>query len=113
MIPVLIRTALAIPLQLPHRGASVRKLRQCPPAYSMTLLQELQAILQARSGPGLLPKPFEAPVPTPDSLQPETSSRPAQGAVSEPGTQESGPPSTEPSSGLAEPDTGSIRAGEA
>lgn len=113
MIPVLIKTALATPLQRPIAERQSRKLSNCAPAYPMTLLQELQAILEARSGSGLLPKTFEAPVPAPNSLQPEKSSCPARGPASEPGAQEPGPSSTEPSSGQAEPGTGSIRSREA
>ena len=39
------------------------------PAISMTLLQELQAMLQARSGSGLLPGNFDGAMPSPSSQE--------------------------------------------
>jgi hypothetical protein len=66
MIPVLIKTALTAPLQMTMRE------RHSPNSgiahlHTMTLLQELQAMLEARSasGSGLL-KPFDTPAPTLD-----------------------------------------------
>jgi hypothetical protein len=59
-------------------------------AYSMTLLQELQAMLQARSGSRLPPRLFEEPLSKPDSPQAERSNRPASGSVSSPDIKDKG-----------------------
>lgn len=50
-------------------------------ADSMTLLQELQAMLEARSGSGLLPTHLAAPIPTTHSPQADKSSRPTIGSA--------------------------------
>jgi len=94
--------SLATALLIPIAGGQSANSGIVPPANAMTLLQELQAMLQARSGSSLLPRPFEAPVPTTNSPEPERSSRRVPGPASEPGAQEPGPPGTEPSSGQAE-----------
>ena len=75
------------------------------PAFSMTLLQELQAILEARSGPGL--PPSTAPTPT-NSSQAEKSSS----STSASDTKELGPFSSEPAPRQAHHAINGIRAGE-
>jgi BlaR1 peptidase M56/Putative adhesin len=64
--------ALAMPLLMPIAD----RLQLLPakasivlPAHPMTLLEELQAKLQAKSGSGALPKPVAPPIPTPNSPQ--------------------------------------------
>jgi hypothetical protein len=79
-------------------------------AYPMTLLQELQEILQARSGSGLRPRPFVAPVPTPNSPHPEKSSPPAPGSAPPRGAEKPGSSGTESNSG--QPVTNSVPASQ-
>jgi hypothetical protein len=69
-----------------------------PPAYPMTLLQELQAMLQARSGSGLQ-KPFEEPTPTTKWTQAEQFSRPVVDVEAALDAQETRPAETEPAPG--------------
>ena len=76
--------ALAIPLLIPiadHLHFQSANSSIMRPAYSMTLLQELQEMLQARSGSGLQPKPLEAPVQTANPPRAEKPSRPATGSA--------------------------------
>ena len=106
--------ALAIPLLIPlpeplHLQSANSGIVR--PAYSMTLLQELQAMLQARGGSGLLPRPFVAPVPE-NSPQAEKSSRRAPGSAPAPAAQEPRPSGTEPAPRQAESVTNSVGAGE-
>ncbi|HMG86233.1 MAG TPA: hypothetical protein VK574_10830 [Terracidiphilus sp.] len=75
-------------------------------ANSMTLLQELQAMLQARSGSGLLPTRVTAPIRAPDSPQTEKCSFPAPGSA--PASHDTGPSGSEPAQGQAESGTNGI-----
>ena len=59
------------------------------PANSMTLLQELQAMLQARSGTGLLPRNFEGPMPS-NSPEGENNSGRTSTAAAAPDAKENG-----------------------
>jgi hypothetical protein len=80
--------AVAIPLLIPiadHLHFQSANSSMVRPAYSMTLLQELQEMLQARSGPGLLPKPLEAPIQATNPPRAEKPSRPATGSAPDPG----------------------------
>jgi hypothetical protein len=92
--------ALAIPLLTPIAGhlhfqsANSSIVR---PAYSMTLLQELQEMLQARSGSGLQPKPLEAPIQTSNPPRAEKPSRPATGSAPDSGL------ASEPADSLSTP----------
>ncbi len=91
--------ALAMPLLLPI----TQRLHFQPvnssivhTANSMTLLQELQAMLEARSGSGLQPTHVGVPIPTIDSLQAEESSFPTPGSEPAPDTKKLQRSSTDP-----------------
>lgn len=79
------------------------------PAYSMSLLQELQEMLQARSGSGLLPRHFEAPASITASPQSENASRPISSAPG-PGENPLARSRTEPASGPSEPVSNNVTA---
>jgi len=110
-----LRKAACIPELLEKGGSMIPVLsaNSCivRPAYPMTLLQELQAILEARSDSGLRPRPVASPAPTTSSPQAKKSSRPAVGSEPAPEAQEPGPSSTELAS-LAAADTNSIPTSE-
>ena len=90
--------ALAMPLLMPIAD----RLQLLPanasivlPAHPMTLLEELQARLQAKSGSGTLPKPVAPPIPAPNSPQAEKASGPAPDSASAPRAKEPGPSSAQ------------------
>ncbi len=60
------------------------------PAHPMTLLEELQARLQTKSGSGTLPKPVALPIADPNSQQTENASGPALDSASAPRAKEAG-----------------------
>jgi beta-lactamase regulating signal transducer with metallopeptidase domain len=79
--------ALAMPLLMPVAD----RLQLLPakanivlPAHPMTLLEELQARLQAKSGSGALPKSVIPPTPAPDTSRAEAASGPASDSASAP-----------------------------
>jgi hypothetical protein len=74
-------------------------------ANSMTLLQELQAMLQVRSGSGLLPTQLAAPNPPTNSLQADESSRPTTGSAPSQAPKGPGPSGSERVPGQGEPET--------
>jgi len=74
-------------------------------ANSMTLLQELQAMLQARSGSSLQPTHVAAPNPPTNSPQADKSSRPTAGSAPSQGPKEPGPSGSEHVPGQGEPET--------
>jgi hypothetical protein len=74
-------------------------------ANSMTLLQELQAMLQVRSGSGLLPTQLAAPNPPTNSLQADESSRPTTGSAPPQAAKGPGPSGSERVPGQGEPET--------
>ena len=83
--------ALAMPLLMPIAD----RLQLLPanasivlPAHPMTLLEELQARLQAKSGYDTLPKPVAAPNPASNSPQTEKASGPALDSASAPSATE-------------------------
>ena len=91
--------ALAMPLLMPIAD----RLQVLPakasivlPAHPMTLLEELQARIQAKSGSGTLPKPVAAPIPAANSPQTEKASGPAPDIASAPRAKEPGPSSSQP-----------------
>ncbi len=79
------------------------------PAHSMTLLEELQARLQAKSGSGALPKPAASPIPAPDLPQAERASGKPLDSASVPHANEPGPKSPQPASARKEAGAGSAR----
>ena len=104
--------ALAMPLLMPIAD----RLQLLPanasivlPAHSMTLLEELQARLQAKSGSGILPKPVAPPIPASNSPQTEKASGPAPDSRSTPRAKAPGPSSPEAASSKKEASTGSAR----
>ena len=105
MIPVLIETAFRS-LFVGSANASI-----VLPAHTMTLLEELQTRIQAKSESGGLPRPVAVPNPMADSLQTEWSSGPALDSTLTPGTNELGPSNTQPASAPAESVADSARAG--
>jgi beta-lactamase regulating signal transducer with metallopeptidase domain len=103
--------ALAMPLVMPIAD----RLQLLPakanivlPAHPMTLLEELQARLQAKSGSGSLPKLVPPPISDPDALETENPSGPAQAAPT-PRTKESGPSSHQAASSIKMTSTDSAR----
>ncbi len=91
--------ALAMPLLMPIAG----RLQLLPanasivlPAHPMTLLEELQARLQAKSGSGALPKPVVPPIPAPHSSG--KASAPTLDSASVPRAKEPGPSSPQAAS---------------
>ena len=83
--------ALAMPLLMPIAN----RLQLLPaitsivlPAHPMTLLEELRARLQAKSGSGVLPKPVAPPTPAPDSSRAEVASWSAPDSASAPRAKE-------------------------
>ncbi len=104
--------ALAMPLLMPIAD----RLQLLPanasivlPAHPMTLLEELQARLQAKSGSGTLPKPVAPPIPAPDSPQTEKASGPVPDAGSAPRANEPRPSSHQAASSKKEAGAGSAR----
>jgi len=104
--------ALAMPLLLPIAD----RLQLLPanasivlPAHPMTLLEELQARLQARSGSGTIHKPVAPPISAPDSPQSEKASGPTLDSTSAPNGKEPGPSSPQVASLKKESGTGSAR----
>ena len=104
--------ALAMPLLLPIAD----RLQLLPanasivlPAHPMTLLEELQARLQARSGSGTQHKPVAPPISAPDSPQSEKASGPTLDSTSAPNGKEPGPSSPQVASLKKESGTGSAR----
>ena len=105
MIPVLIETAFRS-LFVGSANASI-----VLPAHPMTLLEELQARIQAKSGSSGIPKPIAASIPTANSPQTERFSGPAFDSTLTPDTNEPGPSNTQPASAPAESVADSARAG--
>ena len=104
--------ALAMPLLMPI----VDQLQPLPanasivlPAHPMTLLEELRARLQAKSGSGALPKPVAPPTPAPDSPQTEKASGPSLDSASAQRAKEPGPSNPQAASLKKETGTGSAR----
>lgn len=86
--------ALAMPLLMPLIG----RLQVLPanagialPAYPMTLLEELQARIQAKSGSGTLPNPLAAPIPAANLPQTGKASGPPPNNPSAPRANERSP----------------------
>lgn len=107
--------ALAMPLLKPI----VDRLQPLPaiasivlPAHPMTLLEELRARLQAKSGSGTLPKPVAPPIPAPNSPQAEKASGPSLDSSSAQRAKEPGPSSPQAASLKKETGTGSARTAE-
>lgn len=103
--------ALAMPLLMPvadRLQLLPKSARIVLPAHPMTLLEELQARLQAKSGSGTLPKPVAAP--TPDPLQQaEKPSRPTLDTAAAPRAKEAGPSNIQRSPRNTEGTTGNAR----
>ena len=104
--------ALAMPLLMPIAG----RLQLLPanasivlPAHPMTLLEELQARLLAKSGSGTLPKPITPATPAPESRQAEKASGPARDSASAPRAKESEPSNAQAASVKKESGTGRAR----
>ena len=104
--------ALAMPLLMPI----VDQLQPLPanasivlPAHPMTLLEELRARLQAKSGSGTLPKPVAPPVQAPNSPQTEKASGPSLDSASAQRSKEPGPSSPQAASLKKETGNGSAR----
>ena len=104
--------ALAMPLLMPIAD----RLQLLPanasivlPAHPMTLLEELQARLQAKSGSGTLPKPVAPPIPASNSPQTKKASGPGPDSMSAPRAKAPGPSSPEAASSKKEASTGSAR----
>jgi beta-lactamase regulating signal transducer with metallopeptidase domain len=79
--------ALAMPLLMPvpdRLQLLPAKANIVLPAHPMTLLEELQARLQAKSGSGALPKSVIPPTPAPDTSRAEAASGPASDSASAP-----------------------------
>lgn len=106
MIPALIETAFSS-LFVGSANAGI-----VLPAHPMTLLEELQAQIQAKTGSGGLPRPIAAPIPMANSPQAEWSSGAALDATLTPDTNELGPSNAQPCPAPEEPPADSARAGE-
>jgi beta-lactamase regulating signal transducer with metallopeptidase domain len=107
--------ALAMPLLMPimdRFGFLPASASIVLPARPMTLLEELQAKLLAKSGSGNVVKPAEAPVPASDPAQTEESSGSSPDRASAPRAKESGPPSTRAAAAKPKAAIGSSRAAE-
>jgi len=79
------------------------------PAYPLTLVEELQTRLQAKSGSSTLPKPDVSPIATPNSPQSEKASGPALNSTSPPRVKEPRISSPKAASSKKEASTGSAR----
>jgi len=107
--------ALALPMLMPimdRLGFLPANASIVLPARPMTLLEELQAKLLAKSGSGNVVKPAAAPVPAPNPPQAEESSSPSPNNAPAPRAKDSGPSSAQPAPAQAEKVIGSSRASE-
>lgn len=107
--------ALAMPLLMPIAGRVQllpAKASIVLPAHPMTLLEELQARIQAKSGSGTLPKPVATPVSAANPAQAESSSASVPDAQPASRAKDAGPSSARPSPLKTEAGAGGAQARE-